>query len=429
MYEWESMKTENLARDISSVLFCNHEWTACIHHQTIVTFKTGTKLEEEKKFATKQNGGLWVLPKVSIKLKTEWQEIFDKAWKLQKEHSNSGNTNDAIDWDTLYDKFNALLPTARTRNDVNKIIMQFHGAIGLSHNYITNRGDIYKPQRINTVGTLSAQWKYQNNAWYIEKVLDDTSLARCGIKSNTLIKSIDGIQLDQHTSPNQALLGKAASKVHLETANDIFMVCTSKANGRPFYQDFIQQNAKIVGPDIGYIHIPDMTARGMKYFWNQYKLVYNKKALLLDVRNNGGGNASSTIFSYLLRKRIGLDLARYTHDYEYLSFSPTGPMVLITNEWTCSDGELFAVAFKDMKLGPVVGMRTWGGVIGIESSDTHRFNDHGVTTQAAFPLVLNNGVIIENKGVEPDIVIENKPGCLEDTQLLKAKEIVTGLIK
>jgi tricorn protease len=159
---------------------------------------------------------------------------------------------------------------------------------------------------------------------------------------------------------------------------------------------------------VGYVHIPNMGPQGYAEFHRYYFSEVEREALIVDVRFNGGGFVSQLILEKLARKRIGFDATRWGKPEPYPSDSPSGPLVCITNEQAGSDGDIFSHAFKVMGLGPVVGKRTWGGVVGITSR--HRLVDNGMTTQPEFSYWFSDvGWKVENYGTDPTHDVDITP--------------------
>jgi len=159
---------------------------------------------------------------------------------------------------------------------------------------------------------------------------------------------------------------------------------------------------------VGYVHIPDMGARGYAEFHRGFLAESDRDGLIIDVRYNGGGNVSQLILEKLSRQRLGYDLPRWGEAIPYPRDSAAGPMVALTNEQAGSDGDIFSHGFKMMKLGPLIGKRTWGGVIGIWPR--HPLVDGTVTTQPEFSFWFEDvGWGIENYGTDPDIEVDITP--------------------
>jgi len=159
---------------------------------------------------------------------------------------------------------------------------------------------------------------------------------------------------------------------------------------------------------VGYVHIPDMGVSGYAEFHRGYLAEVERDALVIDVRYNAGGHVSQLLLEKLARRRLGYDLSRWGGLSAYPADSLAGPLVAITNEHAGSDGDIFCHSFKLMKLGPLIGKRTWGGVVGI--SPHHALVDGTVTTQPEFSFWFSDvGWNLENYGTEPDIEVDISP--------------------
>jgi tricorn protease len=201
------------------------------------------------------------------------------------------------------------------------------------------------------------------------------------------------------------------------------------------YREWVETNRRLVhaatNGRVGYVHIPDMGPNGFSEFHRAYVAELDREGLIIDVRFNGGGHVSQLLLEKLARKRIGYDVPRWGAPEPYPSDSPAGPLVCITNERAGSDGDIFTHCFKLMELGPVVGKRTWGGVIGITLR--HTLADNGVTTQPEFSFWFTDvGWGVENYGTDPDHDIDIKPQdhvAGRDPQMDKALQLVQAALR
>ena len=179
------------------------------------------------------------------------------------------------------------------------------------------------------------------------------------------------------------------------------------------YREWVENNRRYVHEATdgraGYLHIPDMGSHGYAEFHRGYLSEVDYEGLIVDVRFNGGGFVSQLLIEKLARKRLGYDVSRWGElPSPYPEESVRGPLVAVTNEYAGSDGDIFSHAFKLMGLGPLIGMRTWGGVIGI--NPRHLLVDGTVTTQPEFSFWFEDvGWAVENYGTDPDIEVDNKP--------------------
>jgi tricorn protease len=230
--------------------------------------------------------------------------------------------------------------------------------------------------------------------------------------------AIDGVPLNGAMSPSQALVNKANVYVSLVVSADVSgpkrtLWVKPLAHITPArYHDWVEKNRAYVAEKtqgrVGYIHIPDMVEAGFAAFFRSYMQEFDKEGLVVDVRFNNGGHISTLLLATLARKRLGFDQTRWDGQVPYLTESPRGPMVALCNELTASDGDMFAHSFQKMGLGPLIGTRTWGGVIGI--FPRHPLLDGSMTSQPEYAIWFHDiGWRLENTGAVPDIVVDNTP--------------------
>jgi tricorn protease len=317
------------------------------------------------------------------------------------------------------------------------------GELGTSHAY--EMGGDYDVEKPYTMGGLGAEFKYSGECYEISKIYegdpsypDEKSPLKdpgIDIEEGDCLISIDGVKLDKVTKPQKLLINKSGDPVVLEIKKKdgtvlTFSVRTLKNEKYLIYRDWVEKNRRYVHDvtrnQIGYIHIPDMGARGLVEFFKLYPFeVLNYGKVIVDIRYNGGGNVSQLLIEKMLPKRIGMDKPRRGKSLPYPAYSPE-KLVLIINEYAGSDGDIFAKAFKNYNLGKIIGTRTWGGVIGI--NPRHRLVDGTIVTQPQFAFIFNDvGIGVENHGVDPDIEVEISPQDYannKDTQLDKAIEII-----
>jgi tricorn protease len=203
-----------------------------------------------------------------------------------------------------------------------------------------------------------------------------------------------------------------------------------------YYLDWVQGNldkvTRATNGRVGYIHIPDMGVPGLNEFAKHFYPQTDKDAMIVDVRSNGGGNVSPMIIERLRRDLVLVDIVRNGTPQTNPGAMILGPKVLLADEFSASDGDLVTYRFKTYKMGPVIGKRTWGGVVGIRG--TLPLLDGGVLNRPEFSRydVAGRTWAIEGVGVEPDIVVDNDPAREyggEDQQLDKAIEVILDLLK
>ena len=195
------------------------------------------------------------------------------------------------------------------------------------------------------------------------------------------------------------------------------------------YREWVERNRRWVhtasGGRIGYLHLPDMMSDGFAEFHRYFLAECDHDGLIVDVRYNRGGHVSQLLLEKVARRRVGYDLQRWGRPMPYPIESAAGPVVALTNEHAGSDGDIFSHCFKLMGIGPLIGKRTWGGVIGIWPR--HTLVDRTETTQPEFSFWFTDvGWRVENYDTDPDIDVDNAPqdaAAGRDRQLERALQI------
>jgi tricorn protease len=260
-----------------------------------------------------------------------------------------------------------------------------------------------------------------------------------GIREGDRIVAVGGEPVGKDVSPYERLVNLPGQEVEVTVAGRTggprtVIVKTLTHEYALRYRDWVETNRARVheasGGRVGYVHVPDMGPYGYSEFHRYFLSEVDHDGLIVDVRWNGGGHVSQLILEKLARRRVGYGTQRYARPESYPSDAPMGPMVAITNEYAGSDGDIFSHCFKLYKLGPLVGKRTWGGVVGIWPR--HSLVDGTMTTQPEFAFwFVDVGWGVENYGTDPDIEVEIRPqdhAAGIDTQLDRAlAEVMKGV--
>ena len=385
-----------------------------------------------------------------VELRTEWTQIYNEAWRQMRDFFYAPNMH-GVDWPAMKEKYGKLLPYCADRNDVNYLIGELIGEINIGHAYV-GEGDRVKPERI-PMGMLGCRIHRDKSGYYqIDKILkgenwnDKTRspLTEVGVnaKEGDYIIAIDGQSTKDMKDMYAALIGKADKAVLLTLNNkaseggarDVVVKPIADETGLYYYnwvQGNVEKVSKATNGQVGYIHIPDMGVEGLNEFAKYFYPQLDKKALIIDDRGNGGGNVSPMIVERLRRELSMYDVMRNGEPETKPTRMMLGPKVLLFNKYSASDGDLFPYQFKKHKIGTTIGMRSWGGVVGIRGSLP--FIDGGSLTRPEFaPFDEKGNWVIEGYGVDPDIVIDNDPAReFEgiDDQLNKAIEVILEQMK
>jgi len=344
-------------------------------------------------------------------------------------------------------KYEPLVKYVNNRKDLTYLMGEMIGELSVGHAYI-NGGDVTKPERIK-MGLLGAKLEREDNGFYkITTILKGQNwdkavrspLSEVGVNASEgdYIVAVDGKDVSSVKNIYELLLGKANtevilsinSKASLEGAhNEIIKPISDES--KLYYYNWVQHNidkvSKATNGQVGYIHIPDMGPDGLNEFVKHFYPQLNKKALIIDDRGNGGGNVSPMIIERLNRELTMYGMARNSGVTTKPAQMMLGPKVLLLDQYSASDGDLFPYQFKKLGIGKTIGVRSWGGVVGIRGSLP--FIDGADLRKPEFAPFDTEGKkwIIEGHGVDPDIVVHNDPAKEFkgiDDQLDKAIEVI-----
>lgn len=388
--------------------------------------------------------------KVKVNLKEEWKQIYTESWRQMRDFFYAPNMH-GVDWKAMHEKYAVLLPYANNRDDLNYLIGELIGELNVGHAYV-NGGDKPSPERIRT-GLLGARLSRDKSGFYkIEKILKGENwneslrspLTSSGVdaREGEFIVSINGKQTNTMPDIYEALAGTAGQQVliglnsspSLTGSRNVIVVPVADEAGLYYYswvQNNIEKVNKATNGQVGYIHIPDMGPEGLNEFVKYYYPQLDKKALIIDDRGNGGGNVSPMIIERLSRELALFGMSRNNGVDTKPRGMMLGPKVLLLDRYSASDGDLFPYQFKKLGLGKAIGVRSWGGVVGIRG--THPFIDGADMRKPEFaPFDEHGNWVIEGYGVDPDIEVDNDPAREYDgidDQLNKAIEVILEEMK
>ncbi|MBA0126917.1 PDZ domain-containing protein [Haloechinothrix sp. YIM 98757] len=366
---------------------------------------------------------------VAVRPAAEWRQMFREAWRLQRDHYWDPEMA-GVDWERVYRRYLPLVDRVRTRGELSDLLWEFHAELGTSHAY--EMGGDYPDRPRYQQGHLGVDWSYDEAAgrFVIDRIVsgdpgDSTStspLTRPGVdaRPRDAVVAINGTPIGRpgHLRlPGEALVNQASREIEVTLARQGVEPWTvtvrASTDERPArYRDWVDSNRALVrertGGRVGYLHIPNMGPQGFAEFHRGFLAEYDRDALVVDVRFNGGGHVSPLLLEKLARRRTGHVISRWAAPQGIPRESPRGPLVALTNENAGSDGDIFSHRFKLLGLGPLIGKRTWGGVVGIAPS--HALADSTVTTQPEFYMTYDDiGYDLENRGAEPDIEVGIAP--------------------
>jgi len=450
-FDFTKLKLDTLGSGFHGFrLSANRKRMLLYAHKRLRVVKAGEKVEDDaaKKLPAREAG--WVdleRLKILIEPEAEWKQMLHEAWRLQRDHFWRADMS-KVDWKAVLVRYAPLVERINCRSEFADLVWEMQGELGTSHAY--DFGGDYREEPVYPVGFLGAEFTWDDAAggYRIDRFLrgdpweanEACPLRAPGVQleAGNVVTAVNGQRLSVAVTPHQALMHRAGAEIYLsvETADGArqVRVHTLRNERKIRYRDWVERNRDYVreatGGRAGYIHIPDMMARGFAEFHRHFLRDYDRDGLIVDVRYNGGGHVSQLLLEKLCRKRLGADFSRWFGVSPVPDASPAGPLVALTNEFAGSDGDIFSHSFKMKKAGPLIGRRTWGGVIGIWPR--HRLADGGITTQPEFShWFADVGWKVENYGTDPDIDVDIAPHEFrqgKDTQLDRGIEELLKLL-
>jgi tricorn protease len=371
---------------------------------------------------------------LSVDPPAEWRQMLDETARLMRDHYWIEDMA-GIDWAAVVDRYRPLVDSVASRDDLSDLLWEVNGETGTSHAYETPPPP--KDEPLTKPAFLGADLaRDEAGQWVIQRIVSGDNSARDARSPLTapgvnaapgdVILAVNGRPVPS-SGPAGLLRGTADKPVELRLSrgeDSRSVVIKPLADDVELrYLDWVAGRRAIVHAAsdgrVGYVHIPDMVSSGWAAFHRDLTVEMARDGLIVDTRDNRGGHTSQLVIEKLARRVIGWDTARHHPEASYPEAAPRGPLVSLANEWAGSDGDIVNAAFQSLDLGPVIGTRTWGGVIGIDGR--YQLVDGTSVTQPRYAFWFTKfGWGVENHGVDPDVVVEFAPhawGRGEDPQL------------
>ncbi|WP_298310892.1 S41 family peptidase [uncultured Aquimarina sp.] len=444
-YDVEKMKSEIFTKGITEMVTSSNRKNMLIHQNdawSIINTKTKTKATHKK---------LTMNLKIKVSPIDEYHQIFKEGWRYMRDFLYVDNTHGAP-WNEIYEWYSPWIKHVRHRTDLNYVVDIMSGEISIGHSYVSG-GDTPDINRV-PVGLLGCDFKKENSGYRIQKIYTGESwnpdleaplsLPGIAVKEGDYILAINGQDLDLSINP-YSLLEQTAGREITITVNNVpskknakNIVVKPVSNERTLRTyDWIENNRKKVeklsGGKLAYVYVPNTSSRGFDSFNRYYFSQQDKKGVIIDERNNGGGSAADYIIDILSREPIGYfnSKSHDNHPWTTPIAGIWGPKVMLINERAGSGGDLLPYMFKSKNIGPLIGTRTWGGLVG--TWDTPPFIDGGrmVAPRGGFYDLKGNWAV-EGEGISPDIeVIQNPKSVIQgnDPQLERGVEEALRLLQ
>ncbi len=379
----------------------------------------------------------------------EWKQIFTDAWRIERDYFYDGNMH-GVNWPLVKERYMKMLEGAMTREEVDFIIGEMIGELNSSHTY--HSGGDFERTKFDPVGYIGVNWEAAGGFYKIQKIIHGASwdaevrspLDKAGvtIKEGDYILAVNGIPITTENEPFTAFQGLANKTVELTynsspswTGAKTAVVKTMDDEYRLRNLEWIEGMRKRVedatGGDVGYIYVPSTGLDGQSELMRQFNAQWNKKALIIDERFNNGGQIPDRFVEMLNRTPLSFVATRDGKPWQWPQYANFGPKVMLINGWSGSGGDAFPDYFRKKNLGPLIGTRTWGGLIGI--SGYPDLIDGGTITAPSFRIYNPDGTWFkEGHGVDPDIEVPEDLGAMAkgiDPQLERAITEIKNMLK
>ena len=386
---------------------------------------------------------------MSVDPPKEWEQIFTDAWRFERDYFYDKNMH-GIDWDEVKTKYGKLLDQAASREDVNFLIGEMIGEINASHTY-RGGGDLEKSKSRNR-GYLGVDWTINNGAYQIEKILEGavwdaearSPLAEPGVDVNEgdYVLAVNGVPLSAEKGPEAVFGGLGGKTVELTVSESAsgenlkkVVVKLLDDETRLRHLAWIEEKRKRVAEatdgKVGYIYVRSTGIDGQNELARQFYGQWNKQGLIIDERFNSGGQIPDRFIEILNREPLAYWAVRDGHDWQWPPVAHFGPKAMLINGWSGSGGDAFPDYFRKVDLGPLIGSRTWGGLIGVTGMP--QLIDGGSVTAPTFRMYDPDGNWFdEGYGVDPDIKVPEDHEKLAkgiDNQLEQAIDWINAELK
>jgi len=386
---------------------------------------------------------------VKIDPLAEWPQMFDEMWRINRDYFYDPGMHGA-DWPAMKEKYAQFLPHLSCRNDLNKVMMWMGSELAVGHHGVGG-GDRLGEAKPVKGGLLGADFNVENHRYRITKVFEGLNwnpqlrspLTEPGlnVKVGEYLLKVNGKELTAGENLYKPFENSTGKIVYLtvgpnpdSTGSREIQVVPIESEYALRNRDWVEGNLKKVheatNGEVAYVYVPNTARTGHEYFKRYFFPQANKKAIIIDERYNGGGSLADYYIDILLRPYQSHWNMRYTNDFKSPSASIQGPKVMIIDETAGSGGDMLPYMFRKFNVGTLVGKTTWGGLVG--TLGFPELMDGGYVTAPNVAIWTEDGFIVENVGVAPDIDVEQSPADVidgRDPQLEKAIEVVLEQLK
>lgn len=386
---------------------------------------------------------------VKINPPVEWRQIFYEAWRINRDYFYAPNMH-GCDWEAMKKKYEIFLPHLACRSDLNRVIQWMCSELAVGHHRVGGGDTPFEPRRVQ-VGLLGADYEVANGRYRFKKVYGGLNwnpelrapLTEPGVdvKAGEYLLAVDGKEVKPPANIYSFFENKADKIVEItvgpspdgkgaRTVKVVPIADESALRNRDWVESNLRKVEEATGGRVAYVYVPNTSTQGYIYFRRYFFPQAYKEAIIIDERFNAGGQVADYYIDWLRKPFIAMWHMRYGADLKTPSASIQGPKVMLINEIAGSGGDLLPWMFRKFGLGPLIGKRTWGGLVGTLGFPV--LMDGGTVTAPNLAIWTEEGWVVENEGVPPDIEVEITPADYvagRDPQLEKAIEVVMEMLK
>ena len=381
---------------------------------------------------------------VRIDPSAEWRQIFEETWRIYRDYFYATNYHGA-DWPAMRERYRPFLPHLACRSDLNRLIRWMASELAVGHNNVRGGDQLFETKEIPG-GLLGADFIIENGHYLITKVFGGLNwnpdlispLTEPGVdvQEGEYLLAVNGVDLVppenlfsrfENTSEKivEITVGPNPSMEGARTVKAVPVSTEYALRNRDWVEGNIKKVDEATGGRVAYVYVPNTARMGHTYFKRYFFPQVHKDAIILDERFNGGGQIADYYINILQRPYISHWHMRYGQDLKTPQGAIQGPKVMLIDETAGSGGDLLPYMFRKFGLGPLVGKATWGGLVGMLGFPV--LLDGGYVTAPNVAIWDEDGWVVENVGVPPDIEVEQTPAEViagHDPQLEKAIEVI-----
>ncbi len=455
MFSVDKLKSEKIASSIVTYGIAANKEKLVIYDGSVFSFvKVGSKAPAAKKddaADTKEKYDFAKRTRMKLDRRAEWRQIFDESWRMVKYHFYDPNLH-GVDWDGVKEYYGNLLPYVQTRGELNILLNEMVGELNASHQGASGGDERETPTA--SMAHLGASLELDEKTGFarIARIFRGEKASTSSMEQSPLnndyvkvkegdyLLAIDGREIRPFENFHQYLVDKTSNRITITTNGAPEMKGAVKTRFMPLfyearvrYGDWAWRNERFVDERsegrIGYMHLADMETAGLGEFREKFEKYRYKDAIIIDVRYNGGGSIDERIIDYLERRPYHVEKTRNQSPEPRPTEVFMGEIVVLINEYSYSDAEVFPSAMKERGLGTLIGTPTLGFVIAVTG---HPLIDGGQIRKTFIGIwEVSTGAQLESRGAIPDIFVESPPEMEKqgrDVQLEKAIEFLSGKI-